>query len=128
MSKPQNSPQNTEFLSRFLDYLKQQDQEDTNFHQMSEGEVIEEAADEIESKATLSYADLSIDLDMFEGLSDEKVIEHLQRVGKLATDGQLKEVIGMHPTYPYEGVHDDLVALYIDHTMKVISNLRSLQD
>jgi len=95
---------------------------------MNEGEVIEEAADEIDSKAILSYADLSIDLDMFEGLSDEKVIEHLQRVGKLATDGQLKEVIGMHPTYPYEGGHDDLVALYIDHTMKVISNLRSLQD
>lgn len=95
---------------------------------MSKGEVIEEAVDEIESKAIISYADLSIDLDKFEGLSDEKIVGHLQRVGKLATDGQLKEVIGMHPTYPYEGSHDDLVTLYIQHTMKIIANLRSLQE
>jgi hypothetical protein len=95
---------------------------------MNEGEVIEDVADEIESKAVLSYADLSIDLDRFEGLSDEKIVEHLSRVGKLATDGQLKEVIGMHPTFPYEGGHDDLVNLYIEHTMKTIANLRSLQE
>jgi hypothetical protein len=95
---------------------------------MNEGEVIEEQVDEIESKAIISYADLSIDLDKFEGLSDQTIIDHLQRTGKLATDGQLKEVIGMHPTYPYEGDHDDLVALYVERTMKTISSLRSLED
>jgi hypothetical protein len=95
---------------------------------MSEGEVIEDVVDEIESKAILSYADLSIDLDKFEGSPDDKIVEHLQRIGKLATDGQLKEVIGMHPTFPYEGGHDDLVSLYIQHTMKTIAKLRSLQE
>lgn len=128
MSSQQSNPQNKEFLNRFLDYLKQSQEEETNPYQMSKGEVIEEAVDEIESKAIISYADLSIDLDKFEGLSDEKIVGHLQRVGKLATDGQLKEVIGMHPTYPYEGSHDDLVTLYIQHTMKIIANLRSLQE
>ena len=112
-----------------MEYLKQSQLEETNPYQMNEGEVIEEeAVDEIESKAILSYADLSLDLDKFEGFPDEKIVEHLQRVGKLATDGQLKEVIGMHPTFPYEGSHEELVSLYIQHTMKTIARLRSLQE
>lgn len=128
MSNQESSPQNQEFLNRFMEYLKQSQQEETNPYQMNEGEVIEEAVDEIESKAILSYADLSIDLDKFEGFPDEKIVEHLQRVGKLATDGQLKEVIGMHPTFPFEGSHDELVSLYVEHTMKTIAKLRSLQE
>jgi hypothetical protein len=128
MSNNQNSPQNTEFLNRFLDYLNRRDQEEENPHQIIEVATIDEPVDEIESKAVLSFSDLALDLDKFEGFSDDKIVEHLQRVGKLATDGQLKEVIGMHPTFPYQGSHDDLVLLYIDYTMKVVEKLRSLQE
>jgi hypothetical protein len=81
--------------------------------------------DSSDTKAVISFHELFIDLDRFEGLSDDQIRDHLRRIGNLATDGQIKEVISMHPTHPFDGSHQELVELYVQRTMETIARLRA---
>lgn len=71
----------------------------------------------------LAYADLSIDMDVFDGRSDDDLMVHLRNLGTFATEGQLKMATGLEPTSTHS--HEELVELYIEKTMDIVRRLRA---
>lgn len=79
-----------------------------------------------EREQLIPYDELAeIDLDSLSGLSGEGMAEHFHRLAERASEGQLREVLGIGPEAG-GGDLGSLVESYVSRRMATVARLRAL--
>lgn len=82
---------------------------------------------ESEERATMDYAQLAeVDLDALDHLSEAELAAHFADLASRATEGQLRQVLGIAPGD--EKGHEELAALYVVRRCRTAARMRALRD
>jgi len=75
----------------------------------------------------MDYSQLAeVDLDALEHLSDAELAAHFAELASRATEGQLRQVLGVDPAA--ERSHEELSALYVVRRSRMAVLMRSLRE